>query len=99
MQKKYFDEIIMLIIIMNVSSVFSSITECSSVLNVLLYCISSLTQIAKFVKPDDTETVHVQIISITECVSWSLSEVHHNYAIVYENTKKHFFKMKEYVGI
>ena len=54
---------------MNVSSVFSSITECSSVLNVLLYCISSLPQIAKFVKPDDTETVHVQIISITECVS------------------------------
>ena len=31
--------------------------------------ISSLPQIAKFVNPDDTETVHVQIISRTECVS------------------------------
>ena len=31
--------------------------------------ISSLPQIAKFVNPDDTEPVHVQIISITECAS------------------------------
>ena len=30
---------------------------------------SSLPQIAKFVNPGDTETVHVQIISINECVS------------------------------
>ena len=30
---------------------------------------SSLPHISKFVNPDDTETVHVQIISITECVS------------------------------
>ena len=36
--------------------------------------ISSLPQMAKFVNPDDTETVHVKIISITECVSWSLSD-------------------------
>ena len=48
---------------------FSSITECASVLNVLLYCISSLPQIAKFVNPDNTLTVHVQIIRITECAS------------------------------
>ena len=39
-------------------------TECASVLY-----ISSLPQVAKFVNPDNTETVHVQIISITECVS------------------------------
>ena len=49
---------------------FSSITECASVLNVLLYCISSLPQIAKFVNPGITETVYAQIISLTECVSW-----------------------------
>ena len=65
--------------------------------------ISSLPQIAKFVNPDDTETVHVQIISITECVSWSLSDkkFHHNCAInsLYTKIIKTFFKMKEYVGI
>ena len=36
-------------------SMYKSFSIITSVLNVLLYCISSLPQIAKFVNPDDTE--------------------------------------------